>query len=66
MVGTWALEDVSVGFSSAQSPDRMGQPMKVLDESGKSVPAGSTLMLEELGLPVAGGHGALIVFWKRQ
>ena len=40
--------------------------MKVLDESGKSVPAGSTLMLEDLGLPIAGGHSALIVFWKRQ
>ena len=40
--------------------------MKVLDESGKSVPAGSTLRLEDLGLPVDGGHGVLIVFWKRQ
>ena len=40
--------------------------MKVLAESGKSVPAGSTLRLEDLGLPVARGHAALIVFWKRQ
>ncbi len=40
--------------------------MKVLDESGKSVPAGSTLTLEDLGLPVAGDRGVLIVFWKRQ
>ena len=40
--------------------------MKVLDESGKSVLAGSKLMLEDLGLPVATGHGVLIVFWKRQ
>lgn len=40
--------------------------MKVLDESGKGVAAGSTLALESLGLPVARGHAALIVFWKRQ
>ncbi len=40
--------------------------MKVVDESGKAVPAGSTLTLEDLGLPVSGGHGTLIVFWKRQ
>ncbi len=40
--------------------------MRVLDESGKSVPAGSTLALKDLGLPVAGDRGVLIVFWKRQ
>ncbi len=40
--------------------------MKVFDESGKSVTEGSTLALGELGLPVSGAHGTLIVFWKRQ
>ncbi len=39
--------------------------MKVLDESGKSVQVGSRLRLEDLGLPVTGSHGTLIVFWKR-
>jgi hypothetical protein len=40
--------------------------MKVVDESGKSVQAGSMLRLEELGLPLAGAQAALLVFWKRQ
>lgn len=40
--------------------------MKVLDESGKGAEAGSKLSLDELGLPIAGHHAALIVFWKRQ
>jgi hypothetical protein len=40
--------------------------MKVLDESGKGVTAGSRLELDGLGLPLAGGRAALIVFWKRQ
>lgn len=40
--------------------------MKVLDESGKGVSAGSKLALEDLGLPLSGHHPALIVFWKRQ
>ena len=40
--------------------------MKVFDESGKSVAAGSRLALKDLGLPVSGDHGVLIVFWKRQ
>ena len=40
--------------------------MKVLDESGKGVPAGAKLALEDLHLPVTGRHATLIVFWKRQ
>lgn len=40
--------------------------MKLLDESGKGVAAGSKLDLAESGLPVAGHHGTLVVFWKRQ
>jgi len=40
--------------------------MKVLDESGNGVAAGSKLDLAGLGLPVAGRHGTLVVFWKRQ
>lgn len=38
--------------------------MKVLDESGKGMQAGSRLKLGELGLPVTGGRATLIVFWK--
>jgi hypothetical protein len=40
--------------------------MKVLDDSGKGVVAGSTLALDSLGLSVTPGHPTLIVFWKRQ
>lgn len=38
--------------------------MKVLDESGKSIVAGDTIALAELGLPIEGTHGVLLVFWK--
>jgi hypothetical protein len=38
--------------------------MRVLDESGKSVSAGTTLALKDLGLPVRGTDAVLIVFWK--
>ena len=65
-VPTWALKELSVRSSCSGSPDREGQPMKVLDESGKSMPVGSTLKLEDLGLPVARDQAALLVFWKRQ
>ena len=40
--------------------------MKVLDESTKGVSEGSTILLEELGLPVKGTDGLLIVFWKER
>jgi hypothetical protein len=40
--------------------------MKVLEESGRGAVVGSTLRLDELGLPIAGGRVALIAFWKRQ
>ena len=40
--------------------------MKVLDESGKGVAVGSKLDIAGLGLPVAGHHATLVVFWKRQ
>lgn len=38
--------------------------MKVLKEVCKGVSQGTTVMLEELGLPVKGTDGLLIVFWK--
>ncbi len=38
--------------------------MKVTDESGKSVAAGDQVSLAELGLPVDGTRGVLLVFWK--
>jgi len=39
--------------------------MKVLEESGKGITAGSRLVLADLGLPVAGDRATLLVFWKR-
>ncbi len=38
--------------------------MKVLKKAGKGVSQGTTVKLEELGLPVKGTGGLLIVFWK--
>ncbi len=38
--------------------------MKVLEGVFKGVAAGDTIPLAELGLPVKGTHGLLIVFWK--
>ena len=38
--------------------------MKVLKKAGKGVSQGTTVKLEELGLPVKGTDGLLIVFWK--
>ena len=40
--------------------------MKVLKEACKGVSQGTTVMLEELGLPVKGTDGLLIVFWKEK
>ena len=41
-------------------------PMKVLKEASKGVSEGATIALQELGLPVKGTDGLLIVFWKGQ
>lgn len=38
--------------------------MKVLDGLSGSIEPGSTLSVAELGLPVYGTNGVLLVFWK--
>jgi hypothetical protein len=40
--------------------------MKVLKETLKGVSQGAPVALAELGLPVKGTEGLLIVFWKGQ
>ncbi len=40
--------------------------MKVLKEASKGVSQGTTIPLKELGLPVKGTDGLLIVFWKEK
>ncbi len=40
--------------------------MKVLKESTKGVSAGTVIALEDMGLPVKGNDGLLIVFWKER
>ena len=40
--------------------------MKVLKEACKGVSQGETVNVEELGLPVKGTDGLLIVFWKEK
>ena len=40
--------------------------MKVLEEASKGVSQGTTITLGELGLPVKGTDGLLIVFWKEK
>ena len=40
--------------------------MKVLKETCKGVSQGTTVTLGELGLPVKGTDGLLIVFWKEK
>ncbi len=40
--------------------------MKVLKEASKGVSQGTTITLGELGLPVKGTGGLLIVFWKEK
>jgi len=40
--------------------------MKVLKEASKGVSQGTTVALGELGLPVKGTDGLLIVFWKEK
>jgi hypothetical protein len=40
--------------------------MKVLKEASKGVSQGETVSLGELGLPVKGTDGVLIVFWKEK
>jgi len=39
--------------------------MKVFEEWGEGVAAGSKLDLEELGLPLNARRPTLLVFWKR-
>ena len=38
--------------------------MKVVEGLSKGVEAGSTVAVAELGLPVKGTNGLLLVFWK--
>jgi hypothetical protein len=38
--------------------------MKVLDGLSGGIEPGSTLRVAELGLPVNGTNGVLLVFWK--
>jgi hypothetical protein len=40
--------------------------MKVIEEECKGVAEGTTLELAEMGLPVKGTSGLLIVFWKEK
>ena len=40
--------------------------MKVLKETSKGVSKGAQVAVGELGLPVNGTDGLLIVFWKGQ
>jgi hypothetical protein len=40
--------------------------MKVLEEECKGVAEGARIALDELGLPVKGTGGLLIVFWKEK
>ena len=40
--------------------------MKVLDDAPKGVSPGTRLAVQDLGLPVTGTDGLLIVFWKDQ
>ena len=40
--------------------------MKVLKESTKGLSEGTPVPLHELGLPVKGTDGVLIVFWKEK
>jgi hypothetical protein len=38
--------------------------MKVLDSASKGVSVGARVAVRDLGLPVTGRDGVLIVFWK--
>jgi hypothetical protein len=40
--------------------------MKVLEGECKGISEGTTLALAEMGLPVKGTSGLLIVFWKEK
>ncbi len=40
--------------------------MKVLKEASKGVSEGARIAVRELGLPINGADGWLIVFWKEQ
>jgi hypothetical protein len=61
--------DESQGAASTRSSDAFGgigwvaATMKVL-EGLKAIDPGTTVPVAELGLPVAGTKGLLLVFWK--
>jgi len=40
--------------------------MKVLDEGSKGISSGDTIEVADLGLPVKGSKGLLVVFWKER
>ena len=40
--------------------------MKVLDGASKGISKGTRIVVRDLGLPVTGKDGVLIVFWKDQ
>jgi hypothetical protein len=40
--------------------------MKVLEDASRGVSEGARVALGELGLPVRGTDGVLIVFWKEK
>ena len=44
--------------------ERGGSRLKVFEGLARGVEPGSTISLAELGLPVSGTRGALLVFWK--
>lgn len=50
----------------AAAPDRKGgfRTMKVVDGLSGGIEPGTTVALAEMGLPVKGVGGALLVFWK--
>ena len=52
----WQVVPVTRAYARSES-------MKVLDGLTAVAP-GDTVSVAELGLPVAGGHGLLLVFWK--
>jgi hypothetical protein len=52
----WQVVPVILAYARSES-------MKVLDGLTAVAP-GDTVSAAELGLPVAGGHGLLLVFWK--
>ena len=54
---------VTTQRATYSGPYARSESMKVLDGLTAVAP-GDTVSVAELGLPVAGGHGLLLVFWK--